>query len=79
MIWLERPGPRSGQHGCPTGVGEGEVYPGGSPGRFIPRRSSSDASSLGGSDTSEGLLHRADQALYRAKREGRNRVIAEAA
>jgi PleD family two-component response regulator len=24
-------------------------------------------------------LHRADQALYRAKREGRNRVIAEAA
>ncbi len=37
------------------------------------------ACSAGGQDTAEGLLHRADQALYRAKREGRNRVIAEAA
>ena len=37
------------------------------------------ASSSGGDDSSDKLLHRSDQALYRAKREGRNRVIAEAA
>jgi two-component system cell cycle response regulator len=37
------------------------------------------ASSTGGEDNSDKLLHRADQALYCAKREGRNRVIAAAA
>jgi two-component system cell cycle response regulator len=37
------------------------------------------AGSEGQNDTASALLHRADQALYRAKRSGRNKVVADAA
>lgn len=45
----------------------------------IPVTVSVGVASSSGDDSSSALLRRADQALYRAKREGRNRVIAQAA
>jgi two-component system cell cycle response regulator len=49
------------------------------PGKLSITISIGIADSAGKTDSAEALLHRADQALYRAKREGRNRVIADAA
>jgi len=49
------------------------------PGKLNVTISIGIASLEGDDDTSEQLLHRADQALYRAKRGGRNRVVAAAA
>ncbi|HUB85727.1 MAG TPA: diguanylate cyclase, partial [Rhizomicrobium sp.] len=49
------------------------------PGKLNVTISIGIAASLSEGDTAEALLHRADQALYRAKREGRNRVILAAA
>jgi two-component system cell cycle response regulator len=49
------------------------------PGKLPVTISIGIAASQGSGDTAEKLLHRADQALYKAKRDGRNRVIADAA
>jgi two-component system cell cycle response regulator len=49
------------------------------PGQLAVTISIGVTSSEGASDSAEGLLKRADQALYRAKRDGRNRVVADAA
>src|ERR1700704_3219472 len=50
-----------------------------SPGKLKITVSIGIASTTGIQEAPDTVLHRADQALYRAKREGRNRVIAEAA
>jgi two-component system, cell cycle response regulator len=49
------------------------------PGRLNITVSMGIAGSSGAIDSSEALLHRADQALYQAKNSGRNRVVADAA
>jgi two-component system cell cycle response regulator len=49
------------------------------PGRISITISIGIAASEGEDDTAEALLRRADQALYSAKRNGRNRVVADAA
>jgi two-component system cell cycle response regulator len=50
-----------------------------SPGRLNITISIGIAATQGPEDTAEALLHRADQALYSAKRNGRNRVVTAAA
>jgi two-component system cell cycle response regulator len=50
-----------------------------SPGKLSLTISIGIAASEGATDTAENLLRRADQALYSAKRNGRNRVVADAA
>jgi two-component system, cell cycle response regulator len=50
-----------------------------SPGNLSVTISIGIAASEGEGDSADALLRRADQALYRAKHEGRNRVIADAA
>jgi two-component system cell cycle response regulator len=58
---------------------EGEVF-NTTAGDSIPVTVSVGVSEFQGpSDTAEALMRRADQALYAAKREGRNRVVADAA
>jgi two-component system cell cycle response regulator len=49
------------------------------PGKLTITISIGIAGSEGENDGAEELLHRADQALYRAKKTGRNRVVADAA
>jgi two-component system, cell cycle response regulator len=49
------------------------------PGELAVTVSIGIACSEGVNDTAEALLHRADQALYRAKRSGRNQVVCDAA
>jgi two-component system, cell cycle response regulator len=49
------------------------------PGKLSITISIGIAGSEGNTDSADALLHRADQALYRAKREGRNRVVKDAA
>ena len=49
------------------------------PGQITVTISIGVTASEGAHDTAEALLRRADQALYRAKRDGRNRVVADAA
>ena len=49
------------------------------PGKLAITISIGIAATQGPADTAEALLHRADQALYSAKRNGRNRVVTAAA
>jgi two-component system cell cycle response regulator len=58
---------------------ERTLFPVGNPPQSIPVTVSIGVASSNDDDDSATLLQRADKALYRAKHEGRNRVIAQAA
>jgi two-component system cell cycle response regulator len=59
---------------------EAEPFPDQSGGKQLPITASFGISSLlGASDTQGALIKRSDEALYAAKREGRNRVVSAAA
>src|SRR5262249_42257119 len=57
----------------------GEPFPIQQGARSVEVTISIGIAALGGSDNAASVLRRADQALYRAKRDGRNRVVPDAA
>ncbi len=60
-------------------VADAPFHIGVDPGQLPVTISIGVTTSEGADDTAEALLKRADKALYRAKRDGRNRVVADAA
>jgi two-component system cell cycle response regulator len=60
-------------------VADAPFHIGADPGQLPVTISIGVTCSEGAEDTADSLLKRADKALYRAKRDGRNRVVADAA
>jgi len=57
----------------------GELFPIQKGAKSIEVTISIGIAALGAGDTPAAIIKRADQALYRAKRDGRNRVVPDAA